>query len=136
MQCRRKEREGKIKAGISLKFMKTACTRWYYFAVKTLPQKNKGTCVGSLLSFLHLGLCIEFLTWTKLKCHFSFYIVCKKTTLFSTTVSVLHFLSLCMENGMYFSIKNPGYSSDLFHFPVGRMNTHEQFYLLVSHVTF
>lgn len=36
--------------------MKTACTCWHYFTVRTIPQKNKCTCVGSLLCFLHLGL--------------------------------------------------------------------------------
>lgn len=34
-----------------------------------------------------------------------------------------------MENGIYFSIKIPGYSSDLLHFPAGGMNIHEQFFL-------
>lgn len=35
-----------------------------------------------------------------------------------------------MENGIYFSIKIPGYSSDLLHFPAGRMNIHEHFFII------
>lgn len=59
------QKEGKRGKNKSRNILKVYENSLYMLVLFCSGNYTECTCVGSLLSFLHLGLCIEFLTWTK-----------------------------------------------------------------------